>query len=91
MRDARAGKRRRERIPVKEIGLNHAEGFVLRQFGGAIALQLDGIEWREGIDTDHRLAATEERVGAVKADKAGRAGDEVSQPKILRSDLERLA
>jgi hypothetical protein len=63
---------------------------VLCQLGSTIALQIDGIERCEGVDPDHRLTAAEERVGAVKADEAGGAGDEVSQPKILRAELERL-
>src|SRR5688572_26945947 len=46
---------------------------------------------REVIESDHLVAAREQRIGEMAADETSRAGDQVSQATILRAHPRRFA
>ncbi len=61
---------------VREVELDEAEPRVLAQDREPRFLQRRVVVVVEVVETDHLVAAIEEPAGDVKADEAGRAGDE---------------
>ena len=85
--EAVGGKQVRNRIAIGDIALLEVEVRVSGEFGQAGFLQLGVIVGIEVVERDDGAAIGKQTSGDVKADEAGRAGDENRLHRALLSPL----